>query len=115
MARNSTNEKECRRIVYERSEGVCEICCMAPAQSVHHRRKRSHGGPWTAANCIHICGDGTRGCHGWIEANPKKAHDRGYWVWSWEDERAMPILLWGDWVLLQEDGSKIKTTEREFE
>jgi hypothetical protein len=33
---------------------------------MHHRRFRSQGGPWTPSNILHLCGDGTRGCHGRI-------------------------------------------------
>jgi len=33
----------------------------------------SAGGPYTAWNSHIACGDGTRGCHGWIEANPAAA------------------------------------------
>lgn len=98
------SEKKCRELVRERSEGLCERCGLA-GHSVHHRRKRSHGGPWDAINCVMVCGDGVRGCHGWIEHNPNAAHDEGFHVRPWEDEREVPVLRWGSLVLLRADGS----------
>jgi hypothetical protein len=53
---------------------------------MHHRKKRGQGGPWTPENIVALCGDGTRGCHGWCEANPAKAHATGWSVKPWEDE-----------------------------
>ena len=47
---------------------------------MHHRLKRSHGGTWAPSNILHLCGDGTRGCHGHIEANPQWANQEGLWL-----------------------------------
>lgn len=71
-------EAQTRKLVAARSGGRCEMCGLVRAESIHHRRKRSQGGPWTASNCVHVCGDGTRGCHGWAEANPEEAALEGF-------------------------------------
>ncbi|MCM6776249.1 HNH endonuclease [Nocardia sp. CDC159] len=71
-------ESKTRKLVRKRSGGWCEICGAARAESVHHRRNRSQGGPWTASNCVATCGDGTRGCHGWVGRRPAAAHDSGF-------------------------------------
>lgn len=97
------NEKECRRIVEARSEGLCEVCGKQ-GHSVHHRRKRSAGGPWSPSNCIKACGSGVTGCHGWIEAHPKDAMDRGLWVSRYADECEVPVLCWYGRVVLDDSG-----------
>ena len=71
-------ESRTRRIVAERSGGVCELCGVRPAESVHHRWKKGQGGPWSPSNCVATCGDGTRGCHGWIESHPGAAGVLGF-------------------------------------
>jgi hypothetical protein len=41
-----------------------------PANSIHHRLKRSRGGCLIEdlTNLVPLCGDGTTGCHGEVEA-----------------------------------------------
>ncbi|QNN99473.1 HNH endonuclease [Gordonia Phage Sephiroth] len=108
----TTTEKRCRAILANRSDGICERCCAAPAQSVHHRRKRGQGGPWTPTNCVHICGDGTRGCHGWIEGHPNAAREEGFHVRSYENEAEVPVLIWGNLVYLDDEGGTTRVDER---
>lgn len=43
--------------------------CGERAASWQHRVKQSHGGPWDTFNCVPLCGSGTTGCHGFVEAN----------------------------------------------
>lgn len=78
------NENTCRALVRERSGGMCEArlkdVCRGPGESMHHRWKRSHGGLWSPANVLHVCGSGTTGCHGYIEGNPVTAMRRGLWL-----------------------------------
>ena len=99
-------EAKTRALLAERSGGWCEASGLVRAQSVHHRRKRSQGGPWTASNCVHVCGDGTRGCHGWAEANPVQAGADGFSLRNGEDPARTPIVsgLHGH-VLIADDGS----------
>jgi hypothetical protein len=71
---------------------------------MQHLVKRSQGGKWTPTNIVYLCGDGTRGCHGWAEANPNLAREEGFARRS-TDPQDKPIRhgLWG-WVVLTEDG-----------
>ena len=75
------SEERCRAIVVARSGGRCEAAipgvCLGAAASIHHRVKRSRGGTWAPSNLLHVCGDGTIGCHGWIEHHPKQARYEG--------------------------------------
>ena len=57
---------------------------------------------WSPENCVALCGHGTAGCHGWVEANPLKAHVEGLYVRSYEDEAARMVLTWRGWVRLGE-------------
>ncbi|QDH92334.1 HNH endonuclease [Gordonia phage Spooky] len=85
------NEKAARRIVNERADGFCERCGRY-GTTIHHRKKRGQGGPWTPQNCVAVCGHGTTGCHGWAEHHPNAAHEEGFHVRPWEDETSIPIL-----------------------
>lgn len=84
------NEKQCRAIVWERSDGLCERCGRQ-GHTMHHRKKRSQGGAWIPENIVLVCGDGVNGCHGWIEHNPNAAHAEGFHMRPWEE--AEPIFL----------------------
>lgn len=98
------SERDCRRIVYARSEKLCERCCRnGPYLSVHHRKKRSQGGGWSPSNCVLLCGDGVRGCHGWIEHHPTDAGVYGFHVAPWRDPVEVPILWRGSTLALLDD------------
>lgn len=90
-------EADCRARVRHRSAGFCEAAipgvCIGRGESMHHRFKAGQGGRWVPANILHTCGDGTRGCHGWIEANPDDAEQRGMWIKSGDDPAAVPVLI----------------------
>lgn len=102
------NEKLCRKVVKERSEGFCERCCRSGALSMHHRKKRGQGGPWSPENIVAVCGSGTTGCHGWIEHNPDAAASEGFHVRPWQEPAEVPLLRRGsDWVLLTKFGSLV--------
>ncbi|KPG13711.1 hypothetical protein AN911_00475 [Mycobacteroides immunogenum] len=99
------NEKECRRIVYERAEGLCERCTRGSQITMHHRLKRGQGGPWSPENIVAVCGSGVTGCHGWIENHPDLASTEGFHVRPWEDPAEIPVLWRGTGlVLLTNDG-----------
>lgn len=104
-----TPEDRARKIVWMRSGGACELCAAASADGMHHRVKRSHGGAWTAANLIHLCGSGTTGCHGRVEANPDLARWAGLWLFTGDNPYTTPALLapfaWHlGWWYLKDDG-----------
>ncbi|MBS4102440.1 HNH endonuclease [Tsukamurella paurometabola] len=99
------NEKECRRIVIERSEGYCERCGNGSmAVTMDHRKPRSQLGKWEPANISALCGHGTIGCHSWKEHNPRDAAELGFRVWSYQDPREVPVFRRGVWVVLDNEG-----------
>ena len=92
-----------RVAVYERAGGRCELGCGQLGGSWGHRRRRSQGGTWSPVNGLLLCGDGTRGCHGWLTAHPAEAAAGGWEVPSWLDPEAVPVWLakpWPGWWLL---------------
>lgn len=106
-------ERTCRAIVDERSSGLCEVrfeqVCRGVSESKHHRRKEGQGGRWVPSNIVGICGDGTTGCHGYIEANPVAAKKRGLWLYHGSHPLLTPAkLTWRGmtgWYLLDDEGS----------
>lgn len=46
----------------------CRICSEKPAESLHHICPKSLRGDDVAENMVGLCGDGTTGCHGLVEA-----------------------------------------------
>lgn len=106
------NEKACRAALRVRNRmdsfgpplGSCERCARWTVLTLHHRVKRGQGGAWAADNCVLVCGDGVRGCHGWIEANPDAAAVEGFHCRPWEDPASVPLLVRWDWVRLGGDG-----------
>ena len=102
------NERTARLAVYNRSQGLCEVgipgFCGGVGQSVHHRKNRSQGGTWDLSNLLHTCGDGVRGCHGWITAHPKAAHLAGWAVKSYEVPADRAAKLHGEFMFLTDAG-----------
>lgn len=105
------NEAACRLLVHARAGGGvpewrrCERCGSSAQGSLQHRIKRSHGGEWSAVNIVWLCGDGTRGCHGWVERHPIEAEPDGWALPSFRIPELVAIrhYLWGR-VLLTPDG-----------
>lgn len=97
----------------ERSGGMCEVriksVCRGPGESRHHRNKASQGGLWLPSNILHVCGHGTAGCHGWVEANPASARRRGLWLFRGQApaETAVQLVFRGlsGTYLLDDEGS----------
>lgn len=99
-----------RAIVAERAGGRCEaaienVCIVRPG-SMHHRFKP--GRLWNPSNLLHLCGDGTTGCHGYIEAHPKWANQEGLWLRAGEDPRTSSVhMRWmyeRSWWFLDDEG-----------
>ncbi len=84
-----------RRLVAERSQGLCEICGRRPAQQLHHRRPRKMGGSRrestnTPANLLAI--DAL--CHADIESSRLHAESFGWLIPdAVADPARMPVLL----------------------
>jgi hypothetical protein len=91
------NEQTARRITNSRGGGACEVrrpgVCLGARDSLHHRVKRGRGGGWHPANLLGVCGSGTTGCHGWIEANPEEAARLGYDLPTGADPLLIPARL----------------------
>ena len=98
-------EKACRRIVAERSEGICEKCGKPGPLEKAHRIARSQGGKWDASNVLDLCHDCHHGNHG----EPQIAYDHGWHLRGHvEDTTAVPALMrkgWSvGWALLDDEG-----------
>lgn len=53
----------------DRKQGPCRICGNPPPNNLHHVLPRSYGlVAWTESNLLPLCGSGTTGCHGRVEA-----------------------------------------------
>lgn len=87
-----------RRLVDERDFNRCVVCgewTQGRTYSLHHRRPRGMGGtrkPDTPANLITVCGDGTVGCHEWIETNRSEASENGWLVSAYRDPADIPVI-----------------------
>lgn len=61
-----------QRIIDEKN-GPCRVCGTTGNITFHHLTPKSLGGDDQAANIVPLCGSGTTGCHGLIEARDKAA------------------------------------------
>src|SRR3990167_3600379 len=68
---------------YMRSLLLVEPCaiCGGRSESLHHIYKRGQGGGDLLVNLAPVCGSGTTGCHGKLEArDPEALATLGHWV-----------------------------------
>jgi hypothetical protein len=107
----SPAEKHGKDVAGARSGGVCEVqipgVCLGAAESFHHRLNKGQGGSWSPENLLHTCGDGTRGCHGWITGERIRSRPRGWMVKRNEQVELAEVPVWrrdDAWVLLTADG-----------
>lgn len=92
--------------IRERDAGLCARCgrpCPPGAGSVHHRRPRGMGGsrdPLTndPSNLVLLCGSGTTGCHGYLEAFRSESLETGWLLRQGADPRTSPVLVGGRWM-----------------
>lgn len=56
-----------RNYVIGRERGRCRCCRFRQGQSMHELRPRSLGGKVSKRNSVWVCGDGVRGCHGYLQ------------------------------------------------
>lgn len=59
--------RDVRAYVFARERNICRCCRKRPATSMHEIVFRSQGGKISRHNSIAVCGDGTRGCHGFLQ------------------------------------------------
>ena len=80
--------------------GYC-VVCGSPHPTAHHVVKRSQGG--TKGPVLHLCGDGTRGCHGLAEQRRLhfRHHNHGWWyVATGVPTKYDTVLERGVWMLI---------------
>lgn len=79
----------------DRAEGVCEAMCSPhcgwKGTDVHHRKKRSQGGPHTLENALFVC----RACHAHIESHPAWSYERGLLIHGWAPIEWPPVFFRG--------------------
>jgi hypothetical protein len=109
--------KATRTTILMRDSYACQRCGCAPGDAspgltLQHRSARQMGGtnrPHISlpSNGLTLCGDGTRGCHGWVEHHGEEAERLGYAVPSWADPATVPVwsATRGCWELLSTTGA----------
>lgn len=118
MRRNTNAPHEVEQLVFYRSRMHCEICgnflsgVRGMAWSLQHRLPRGMGGTRrpevsAASNLIAVCGNGTTGCHGHLEAHRLLAYDQGRAIRHGRDVNPaeVPVQLIHGHVLLADDGT----------
>lgn len=103
--RQKTEEElTARRIVKQRSNGVCEICGRREATDMAHRVGAGVGGGWRVVNLLHAC----RQCHSTNHNKPQNAYDHGWHLRSYQTPEEEPTLLTHGnvkrWWLLDDTG-----------
>jgi hypothetical protein len=111
-----------RERVYDRANGLCEVCGKyAPGADIHHRLAKGMGGTSNTAihdpsNLLAVCGWGnTSGCHGDIHGNAAYSKAMG-WIVSRFTPYApsrIPVRLWDGMWWLNDDGTRIRATSDE--
>lgn len=111
--RNTGPSQETRGMVLVRDNWQC-VACGKPAGgaftswSIQHRIARGQGGTNDLSNLIVLCGSATTGCHGKCEARDREMQARGYWLESWQNPAAEPVMVaaqdGGATVWLSDDG-----------
>lgn len=95
-------ERRARRLVRQRSGGLCEVCARERATDWSHRVRRSQGGPWCPANGLHVC----RKDHRRIDSGLSAMNTLGWHLTRNQDPLATPVFLARrGWVLLRPDGT----------
>lgn len=108
-----------RRVVHVRANWCCEVCGRSlylvdvgwhTPHSIHHRRPRAMGGSTAVdtnlpSNLLLLCGTGTTGCHGLIEADRATALSGGLLVPQGGSPASVVALLHRGPTLLADDGT----------
>jgi hypothetical protein len=58
-------------------------------------------------NLILLCGDGVRGCHGWVETHREEAHDNGWSLPWWQTSEDFPVTYWDGTYYINNKGDRI--------
>lgn len=107
--------------IRKRDDYACARCGINVAErlhSIHHRVRRSQGGRNVPECLITLCGDGVRGCHGWVHRNVAEARAAGWLLLGTDDpalegvtyasEHGPGVTLW-----LTHDGKRAADDPRE--
>ncbi len=92
-----------RLAVLDRDEDCCQRCgrsVLSIRYSLHHRRPRKLGGSrhlHTMANLVTLCGTGTTGCHGEVEADRPTSRAFGWLVPNGVTPEQWPVFRHGSW------------------
>lgn len=106
----TTEERDARRTVKARAQGRCEGCGTFGPTDYSHRVNEGQGGPWAASNAMALC---RIPCHHWLHHNLLSARERGWYLRSYEDFRAIPVRhAWLGLVLLHDDGTITRFEEK---
>lgn len=90
----TTEERSCRQVVADRSEGMCEKCGFPGNLEKAHRIARSQGGKWKASNILDLC----HGCHHGNHSAPQTAYDHGWHLHGHKVATcSIPVLLRKGW------------------
>ena len=100
--KRTPEEHRARRLVTERSGGLCETCLTERATDYSHRIRRSQRRLWCPSGATHQCG----GCHRATDRGDATVIRKGWHLKPWQDPLTTPIYLARrGWVLLRADGS----------
>lgn len=103
-----------RRLILARDEmscGWCGVPIWGRAYSIHHRKPRQMGGSRDKrinlpSNGVVLCGDGTRGCHGYLESHRATAYTDGFLLRSLDDRLTTPVVTPFGAFLLDDEGGR---------
>lgn len=99
------NETTARRLVKDRAGLLCERCGYVAGAEFHHRKNRSQGGGWSAANALWLCGP----CHRYVTEHPDDAVTYGWACRAWMHPATEPVLLARHgWTYLDELGHYLR-------
>ncbi len=106
---------EIREYVMARERNVCRCCRKRRAESMHELKFRSQGGKPSRKNSVGVCGDGVRGCHGFLQR-----HEIEWFTGPYGAEET--VTFWPnksqaacDWLAIKIDESIESAPMREME
>lgn len=116
MARGTDPSAATVRLVRERDDWRCARCAGWGPLSTQHRVARGMGGTrWPGinlpSNLLTLCGSGTTGCHGWVEAHPQWSKAHGWSVLRGVDPADVDVWTWRGWVRLTATGGIVRVLQ----
>ena len=87
--RQERGESATRRLIRQRSWGICERCGRKPASEAAHRVGRGVGGKWDPSNLLDLCHD----CHAGNHHEPARAYREGFHLQAHQSPLDEPVTL----------------------